>query len=82
MDRLARNLGKLYITYTQLTILCKRLMNSVIGGKAVLPIAFQYIPNMLGSPKWEQRHAALMAISAIGEGCVKIMEAELGKIIE
>ena len=53
-----------------------------IGGKAVLPIAFQYIPNMLGSEKWEQRHAALMAISAIGEGCVKIMEAELGKIIE
>jgi importin-5 len=37
---------------------------------------------MLGSEKWEQRHAALMAISAIGEGCVKIMEAELGKIIE
>ncbi|CAG8467268.1 7180_t:CDS:10 [Paraglomus occultum] len=53
-----------------------------LGGKAVLPIAFQYIPNMLGSEKWEQRHAGLMAISAIGEGCVKIMEAELGKIID
>ncbi|CAJ0632852.1 673_t:CDS:10, partial [Entrophospora sp. SA101] len=53
-----------------------------LGGKAVLPIAFQYIPSMLGSESWEQRHAALMAISAIGEGCVKIMEAELGKIIE
>ncbi|CAG8599846.1 7803_t:CDS:10, partial [Ambispora leptoticha] len=53
-----------------------------LGGKAVLPVTFQYIPNMLGSTKWEQRHAALMAISAIGEGCVKIMEAELGKIIE
>ncbi|RIB28214.1 armadillo-type protein [Gigaspora rosea] len=53
-----------------------------IGGKAVLPIAFNYIPSMLGSEKWEQRHAALMAISAIGEGCVKIMEPELGKIIE
>ncbi|CAG8588523.1 5786_t:CDS:10, partial [Dentiscutata erythropus] len=53
-----------------------------IGGKAVLPIAFNYIPSMLGAEKWEQRHAALMAISAIGEGCVKIMEPELGKIIE
>ncbi|CAG8482986.1 1549_t:CDS:10, partial [Ambispora gerdemannii] len=53
-----------------------------LGGKAVLPVAFQYIPTMLGSDKWEQRHAALMAISAIGEGCVKIMEAELGKIVE
>ncbi|CAG8478858.1 3893_t:CDS:10 [Diversispora eburnea] len=53
-----------------------------LGGKAVLPISFQYIPAMLSSAKWEERHAALMAISAIGEGCVKIMEAELGKIIE
>ncbi|CAG8499248.1 1824_t:CDS:10 [Acaulospora colombiana] len=53
-----------------------------LGGKAVLPIAFNYIPSMLGSGKWEERHAALMAISAIGEGCVKIMEPELGKIIE
>ncbi|CAG8626806.1 8999_t:CDS:10, partial [Acaulospora morrowiae] len=53
-----------------------------LGGKAVLPIAFNYIPVMLGSPKWEERHAALMAISAIGEGCVKIMESELGKIID
>ncbi|CAG8467575.1 10518_t:CDS:10 [Funneliformis mosseae] len=53
-----------------------------LGGKAVLPVAFHYIPQMLGSDKWQQRHAALMAISAIGEGCVKIMEAELGKIIE
>ncbi|PKC17490.1 ARM repeat-containing protein [Rhizophagus irregularis] len=53
-----------------------------LGGKAILPITFNYIPSMLGSERWEQRHAALMAISAIGEGCVKIMEAELGKILE
>jgi hypothetical protein len=53
-----------------------------VGGKAILPITFNYIPSMLGSERWEQRHAALMAISAIGEGCVKIMEAELGKILE
>ncbi|KAG9306967.1 hypothetical protein G9A89_000881 [Geosiphon pyriformis] len=53
-----------------------------LGGKAVLPITFQYIPTMLGSERWVQRHAALMAISAIGEGCIKIMKDELGKIIE
>ncbi|KAL1918162.1 uncharacterized protein VTP21DRAFT_3428 [Calcarisporiella thermophila] len=53
-----------------------------LGGKSVLPVTFQYIPQMLGSQQWQQRHAALMAISAIGEGCVKIMEAELGKVIE
>ncbi|ORY01320.1 ARM repeat-containing protein [Basidiobolus meristosporus CBS 931.73] len=52
-----------------------------LGGKQVLPVSFQFIPPMLGSDKWEQRHAALMAISAIGEGCAKIMEAELDKVI-
>ncbi|KAK9729082.1 importin subunit beta-3 [Basidiobolus ranarum] len=52
-----------------------------LGGKQVLPVSFQFIPSMLGSDKWEQRHAALMAISAIGEGCAKIMEAELEKVI-
>ncbi|KAI8056197.1 importin beta-3 subunit [Syncephalis plumigaleata] len=31
---------------------------------------------------WSQRHAALMAISSIAEGCAKIMEKELGKVIE
>jgi HEAT repeat protein len=53
-----------------------------LGGKAVLPVSFQFIPQMLASEQWQQRHAALMAISAIGEGCVKIMEPELGNIIQ
>ncbi|KAK9764648.1 importin subunit beta-3 [Basidiobolus ranarum] len=52
-----------------------------LGGKQVLPVSFQYIPAMLSGDKWQQRHAALMAISAIGEGCAKIMEAELEKVI-
>lgn len=53
-----------------------------LGGKSVLPVSFQFIPQMLQSEQWQQRHAALMAISAIGEGCVKIMEPELGNIIQ
>ncbi|KAF9194751.1 hypothetical protein BGZ49_003131 [Haplosporangium sp. Z 27] len=54
-----------------------------LGGKALLPISFTYIPQMLApGQKWQSRHAALMAVSAIAEGCAKIMEAELGKIIQ
>ncbi|KAJ1961863.1 importin subunit beta-3 [Dipsacomyces acuminosporus] len=53
-----------------------------LGGKQLLPIAFNYIPQMLGSKEWNQRHAALMAISSIGEGCYKIMRNELQKILE
>src|SRR5690349_1685143 len=52
-----------------------------LGGKAMLPVSFVYIPQMLANESWKARHAALFAVSAIGEGCVRIMEAELGKII-
>jgi hypothetical protein len=52
-----------------------------LGGKVVVPIAFQYIPQMLQSSDWQQRRAALMAISSIGEGSVKIMKPELSNII-
>ncbi|KAI8140976.1 armadillo-type protein [Fennellomyces sp. T-0311] len=53
-----------------------------LGGKIVVPVAFQYIPQMLQSNEWQQRRASLMAISSIGEGCVKVMKPELGNIIQ
>ncbi|KAL7751650.1 importin subunit beta-3 [Sorochytrium milnesiophthora] len=53
-----------------------------IGGKSVVPIAFHLIPQMLGSSDWQQRHAALMAVSAIGEGCHKMMAAELPRVLD
>ncbi|KAF9969006.1 hypothetical protein BGZ65_012375, partial [Modicella reniformis] len=56
-------------------------MARALGGKAMLPVSFVYIPQMLANENWKARHAALFAVSAIGEGCVRIMEAELGKII-
>ncbi|TFY78196.1 hypothetical protein EWM64_g5813 [Hericium alpestre] len=45
-----------------------------IGGKAVLPPAFQHIPGMLASHDWKLRHAGLMAIAAV-------MQNELGKVV-
>ncbi|PCH35440.1 ARM repeat-containing protein [Wolfiporia cocos MD-104 SS10] len=53
-----------------------------LAGKAVLPPAFQHIPAMLASHDWRQRHAGLMAIAAIAEGTNKIMQHELGKVVE
>ncbi|KAF8735083.1 hypothetical protein AX14_002755 [Amanita brunnescens Koide BX004] len=53
-----------------------------LGGRAVLPPAFQYIPSMLASFDWRARHAGLMAIAAIGEGTGRVMQNELGKIVE
>jgi hypothetical protein len=43
-----------------------------VGGQALLPPAFQYIPSMLASYDWRLRHAGLMAIASIGEGTSKV----------
>ncbi|KAG2014934.1 RAN binding protein-like protein [Coprinopsis cinerea AmutBmut pab1-1] len=53
-----------------------------LGGKAVLPPAFKTIPSMLAAYDWRVRHAGLMAIAAISEGTGKVMQNELGKIVE
>ena len=37
---------------------------------------------MLASHDWRLRHAGLMAIAAIAEGTSKVMQQELGKVIE
>lgn len=52
-----------------------------LGGKTVLPHIISAIPTMLANPDWKQRHGALMAISAIGEGCHKQMETMLDDIM-
>ena len=53
-----------------------------LGGKAVLPPIFQWLPQMISSQQWRERHAALMALSSIAEGCEKVMEPELEKVLD
>ncbi|KAG7091694.1 hypothetical protein E1B28_010715 [Marasmius oreades] len=57
-------------------------MAFAMGGRDVLPPAFQYIPSMIASYDWRARHAGLMAIAAIAEGTGKVMVNELGKVVE
>lgn len=58
-----------------------RLANK-LGGDAILEPTFSWLPRMLGSSAWRDRHAALMAISAISEGCRDQMIGELERILE
>jgi hypothetical protein len=53
-----------------------------LGGKFILPLAFNYIPAMMSSQDWHDRYAALMGLSAMAEGCAKLMEAELAKVLQ
>jgi importin-5 len=57
-----------------------RLANK-LGGLAVLPPTFQWLPRMMQSGSWRDRHAALMAISAISEGCRDQMVGELNQVL-
>jgi hypothetical protein len=56
-------------------------LTTILGGKALLPVAFMYIPALLASHDWMQRHAGLMAVAAIAEGTHQIMEKELGNVV-
>ena len=53
-----------------------------MGGKAVLPAAFQHIPGVLASHDWKLRHAELMAIASVAEGTSKVLQNKLGKVIK
>jgi hypothetical protein len=57
-------------------------LSLALGGNAITPQLFQFIPQMLASPDWKQRHAAIMAISVSGEGCSSFLAPHLAKLVE
>lgn len=61
---------------------CMDRLANKLGGGAILPPTFNWLPRMLSSSAWRDRHAALMALSAISEGCRDQMIGELAKILE
>lgn len=58
-----------------------RLANK-LGGAVILAPTFSWLPRMMNSDAWRDRHAALMAISAISEGCRELMVGELNQVLE
>jgi importin-5 len=53
-----------------------------LGAKTIIPPSFAYLPRLIASADWRERHASLMAISSIAEGCEKYMIGELGRILD
>lgn len=58
-----------------------RLANK-LGGQTILAPTFNWLPRMMTSMAWRDRHAALMAISAISEGCRELMIGELSQVLD
>ena len=61
---------------------CMDRLANKLGGPAILPPTFTWLPRMISSQSWRDRHAALMAISAISEGCRDLMIGELDKVLD
>ena len=53
-----------------------------VGGKTILPLVINSISQMLQNPDWKHRFAALMAISAVGEGCHDQIAPMLNQIVD
>ncbi|KAL4781897.1 armadillo-type protein [Aspergillus varians] len=60
---------------------CMDRLANKLGGQIVLPVTFEWIPKLMSSAAWRDRHAALMAISAISEGCRDLMVGELDQVL-
>ncbi|KAI9823298.1 MAG: hypothetical protein M1832_002522 [Thelocarpon impressellum] len=61
---------------------CMDRLANKLGGQTILAPTFNWLPRMVTSSAWRDRHAALMAISAISEGCRELMVGELDKVLE
>ena len=48
-------------------------MALAVGGKALVPVAGVALPALIQDADWKKRHAALMCLAQIAEGCVKLM---------
>lgn len=61
---------------------CMDRLANKLGGQTILAPTFSWLPRMMTSESWRDRHAALMAISAISEGCRELMIGELDKVLQ
>ncbi|KAI1100067.1 ARM repeat-containing protein [Jackrogersella minutella] len=61
---------------------CMDRLANKLGGETILAPTFRWLPRMMTSMAWKDRHAALMAISAISEGCRDLMVKELNQVLE
>ncbi|KAI1261994.1 armadillo-type protein [Xylariaceae sp. FL1019] len=60
---------------------CMDRLANKLGGETILAPTFHWLPRMIESMAWKDRHAALMAISAISEGCRDLMIKELNQVL-
>ncbi|XP_022718871.1 importin-5-like [Durio zibethinus] len=60
---------------------CLDRLSISLGGNTVLPVASELFPVFLAAGEWQKRHAALIALAQIAEGCSKVMIKNLEQVV-
>ncbi|XLR47093.1 hypothetical protein S83_031753 [Arachis hypogaea] len=50
---------------------CLDRLSISLGGNTIVPVASEQLPAYSAAPEWQKRHAALIALAQIAEGCSK-----------
>lgn len=53
-----------------------------LGGNTIAPIAQSLFPQLIGDADWRKRHAALICLAQIAEGCVKVMSKNTSSLVQ
>ncbi|KAI4348458.1 hypothetical protein L6164_009181 [Bauhinia variegata] len=60
---------------------CLDRLSISLGGNTVVPVASELLPTYLAAPEWQKRHATLIALAQIAEGCSKVMIKNLEQVV-
>ncbi|XP_060195742.1 uncharacterized protein LOC132624988 [Lycium barbarum] len=60
---------------------CLDRFSLALGGKSIAYVAMEQLSAYSDAPEWEKRHAALMALAFIVEGCSKVMIKNLEQLV-
>ncbi|XVF06605.1 hypothetical protein REPUB_Repub06bG0063600 [Reevesia pubescens] len=60
---------------------CLDRLSISLGGNTVVPVASELFPVLLAAAEWQKRHAALIALAQIAEGCSKVMIKTLEQVV-
>lgn len=61
---------------------CLDRISMSLGGNAIVPAAGVLLPAWLADSDWKKRHATLICLAQIAEGCNKVMAKQLGPLTD
>ncbi|GAB2266827.1 Importin-5 [Dionaea muscipula] len=60
---------------------CLDRLSISLGGNTIVPVASELLPAYLAAPEWQKRHAAMICLAQIAEGCSKVMTKSLEQVV-